>query len=460
MDRRVGMEQPDFETIEGLENLSIGDNLFPMLYIYYKGSGSAPNPRYANRANLPMLDAGLRAYLKEVYEHHPDYQGDDKIQDAIVESVNKINSNVETLYVLLDGVGKQNKLFINLLSQHTNTIKNQYARNLPSNIQQKQGLYKTPGNSKYDKVKCDKLPIMDPNTNPDCFGDCMEMFRLLFENGLIPYNHVTGVRPVDLRTGKFADETGQQLASNERARRLGLPTNGILSVNKTGPTNIMFRTFGAIDITMMAVIGDQISELSSATTISWSIHRAKTKVKTLGKTSSSTRSRGARTIAGSMVFVMTNKGALSDLYPKELFNSNTGQDESTWDPVILNDDIPPFDLFIVGTNEYGHGYFMVLYGVEIMDEGTAISTDSPLTEVVFQYTAMNMDPVIEILPDSKGNIDVAGVYSSEYSNYWKRREMAVNGSLNSDLESSYEQWSDSVYQSFKETDKLAKRDAK
>ena len=171
-------------------------------------------------------------------------------------------------------------------------------------------------------------------------------------------------------------------------------------------------------------------------------------MRTVGKTSASGRAKGSRTVAGTMVFVLTDHHPLLDLLPGTLPNinpQNNDTDMNQWVPIMLSDEFPPFDLNVILLNEYGYATMLTLYGVEIVDEGGVLSVDSVLSELVVQYTAYDMDPIIQVKPDENGNYDFAGVYSNEYVDLWRRREKARVGALHGQLEDEFDRWWDEVF---------------
>lgn len=59
------------------------------------------------------------------------------------------------------------------------------------------------------------------------------------------------------------------------------------------------------------------------------------------------------------------------------------------DPVIA-DEIPPFDITISMANEYGKAAVMVLYGVEILNQGSQMSMDHIQTQVACTFVARRL----------------------------------------------------------------------
>lgn len=59
------------------------------------------------------------------------------------------------------------------------------------------------------------------------------------------------------------------------------------------------------------------------------------------------------------------------------------------DPIIA-DEIPPFDITISMANEYGKAAVMVLYGVEILNQGSQMSMDNIQSQVACTFVARRL----------------------------------------------------------------------
>jgi len=292
----------------------------------------------------------------------------------------------------------------------------------------------------------DNYPIVDAS-NPGSFGDCMEMFRILYDNGAITDKHDFGIRAIDIRTGNFADEAGDFIQNKNTARLLGLPSRGTFTINNKARDTMMYHTFNGTSVSVVAMLGNSVTELDGMVSLSWSLHREKIPLRLVGKVSPTSRGKGSRTVAGTMVFTLTDHHPLLDLLPGTLPIAKPGEgvDTKNFTPMLLSDEFPPFDINVIMTNEYGFATMLTIYGVEFQDEGGVISVDNVLSELVLQYTAFTMDPLIQVKPNSDGEYDFAGVYNSEYMNLWRRREMAAQGVSHSELESEYNKYYDGIY---------------
>lgn len=58
---------------------------------------------------------------------------------------------------------------------------------------------------------------------------------------------------------------------------------------------------------------------------------------------------------------------------------------------VYADEIPPFDITISFANEYGQKAVIVIYGVEILNEGSGFSIDNVTSEKACTFVARRVD---------------------------------------------------------------------
>jgi hypothetical protein len=199
-----------------------------------------------------------------------------------------------------------------------------------------------------------------------------------------------------------------------------------------------YNSFSGVDI--KATFGSQaIGEIQA---ISYSITREKAPIYTMGSADPRAYARGKRGIAGSLIFIVFDRHALlatmraanvnflsdiEDIRPDavaagqtfgpsigsratgigpstpaglaetnfEMTNtgviSNVGQDQ---EPALpwFTDQIPPFDVTLVGANEYGCIAAMKIFGVEVLNEGMGMSIDDVVCEQQMTYVARTLTP--------------------------------------------------------------------
>lgn len=172
-------------------------------------------------------------------------------------------------------------------------------------------------------------------------------------------------------------------------------------------------------------------------TISISSHREKFPVRTCGRINPKSRTRGGRTIAGSFIFTLFNKAALWDLLQATtnfyssgvgIGGSDSGYPEMS---TVLVDQLPPFDMTILCSNELGDNSYMALYGIEISNEGLTLSIQDIITEDVMQFTALDWEPMRPLterrqLMDRGRDIITPDNYAKEMYKERERRKIRLN----------------------------------
>jgi len=159
------------------------------------------------------------------------------------------------------------------------------------------------------------------------------------------------------------------------------------------------RTYNGTDCTVAVLYNENIIILGNLETISYSIHRDKMPVRTLGRTYPKDYVRGQRTIAGSLIFVQFDESPLYALY--NFFDKKLENAHRFSSPLV--DEIPPFDMMLIFTNEYGFSSIIRLYGVEITDEGGTYSINDIYSESVMQFIAKDIDPMVSSGKMGDGN---------------------------------------------------------
>jgi hypothetical protein len=136
--------------------------------------------------------------------------------------------------------------------------------------------------------------------------------------------------------------------------------------------------------------------LGDVQTITYSTHREKFPVRTLGRTKTKGYTRGPRTIGGTLIFTVFDKTVLSEMLVQNYQDDASDRDNyGVWKAVLI-DQIPPFDITISFVNEYGSVSKLVLYGVELVNEGQTMSIDDLITENVVSFVARHIDPMFSM----------------------------------------------------------------
>jgi hypothetical protein len=218
-------------------------------------------------------------------------------------------------------------------------------------------------------------------------------------------------------------------------RRKSLYDQSTLSkarVEKGLPDPFSNMSFAGTDISATMVIPNidrvngtigemDVLELAEVQTISYSIHRENSPVRTLGHVNPRGFVKGGRTIAGSLIFTVFNEYAF---YRIKEYRHMMSQSGLFFAP--LADMLPPFDIVLTFFNEYGLGAKMKIYGVTIVDEGQTMSVDDLITEQTYTFMARGIQPLISmdydpmLLGSEEGE---SAVYKQRQENYYGEDKM-------------------------------------
>lgn len=124
-------------------------------------------------------------------------------------------------------------------------------------------------------------------------------------------------------------------------------------------------------------------------TMSISSTRSISPVRSLGRSGPIAYTRGARTIAGTLVFASVNEDVFQDVYDQGLAESTLASSSS-----LLSDQLPPFSIVITAANEKGGAAIHAVHGITLVNYGTTYSIDDLYTEVTYTYVATDVIPLI------------------------------------------------------------------
>lgn len=145
-----------------------------------------------------------------------------------------------------------------------------------------------------------------------------------------------------------------------------------------------YTSFSGADI--VAVItppGGKSIVLGELQTISYSVFRPTAPVFALGQIAAKGVVRGARTVAGSLIFTVFDRHVLYEAMQE--FNTNHGLG------INKSDELPGFDITINFLNESGQSSQLVIYGVHLMSEGQTMSIEDMITENTMEFMALDID---------------------------------------------------------------------
>jgi len=212
-----------------------------------------------------------------------------------------------------------------------------------------------------------------------------------YSSGIVIPSHIDVAQVISTRKTSSAYEN----SVNKYRREKGLPD----------PFSNM--SFAGVDINATLVIPDfneqgeitetgDVIELAELQTISYSLHRENTPVRTLGHVNPRGFVKGPRTIGGSLIFTVFNEYAFYRIKQFKRKLALLGY-------APLADMLPPFDVVLTFFNEYGLYGKMKVYGLTIVDEGQTMSVDDLITEQTYVYMARGIQPLMHYDPDDNFN---------------------------------------------------------
>lgn len=158
------------------------------------------------------------------------------------------------------------------------------------------------------------------------------------------------------------------------------------------------QTFTGSDVRLMIESAEQpagstryYKQLLEATTISVSIHREVAPVRAGGYINPKGFALGKRTIAGSLIVTQFTADVLMSFLQGIMMN-DTSKD-STFTKV---DQLPPFNITMIFTNEYGYASQRTLLGVKFVTDGVVYSIQDMLVEQTISWMATDFTPLLPL----------------------------------------------------------------
>lgn len=122
--------------------------------------------------------------------------------------------------------------------------------------------------------------------------------------------------------------------------------------------------------------------LGTLSMLSYSVHRDKFPVVSLGMRGTRGFTRGHRTIAGSLAFQSIDTDAFFRL--TKAMAETIGRNDSQY---ILADELPPFDVIVTAINEEGGSSVFGLFGLTILDFGTSFALEQLIPNETYSFIA-------------------------------------------------------------------------
>jgi hypothetical protein len=107
-----------------------------------------------------------------------------------------------------------------------------------------------------------------------------------------------------------------------------------------------------------------------------SVHRVKSPVPTISYINTKGWARGRRTVAGTMVLTKLTTDVLASFLQASAFTSDNSRDSN----YVKVDQLPPFNISMLFSDEYGHISYQRILGIEFVTSGDVYSIQDMLTE--------------------------------------------------------------------------------
>jgi hypothetical protein len=173
------------------------------------------------------------------------------------------------------------------------------------------------------------------------------------------------------------------------------------------PRPVTYNSFSGADIRAAAFMPDPNGEapeggtykiFAELQTVTISSTRNVFPVRRLGESHAHRYTRGARTIAGTLIFAVLDQDVMSELYRRDRSEVSAGA------PFFV-DQIPPFNVFVDCQNEYGNIASTGLVNVHLVNFGQTLSVDDIYLESTYTYVAEQFVPFVS---------DAQGFLSRQY----------------------------------------------
>ena len=133
-------------------------------------------------------------------------------------------------------------------------------------------------------------------------------------------------------------------------------------------------------------------------TISYSLYNQKMPVRVLGDMNYKSYVFSNRMVAGKMIFTVFDRHWAQSMM-NDYLNAISNKSH------VLIDEIPPINVTISMTNEYGSSSRLALYGVTFVSEGQVMSVQDMYTENTFEFFAKDVDYLSNITNGNRAGIN-------------------------------------------------------
>jgi hypothetical protein len=159
-----------------------------------------------------------------------------------------------------------------------------------------------------------------------------------------------------------------------------------------------YTSYTGADVRLLLTLADPpkdsrsyYKQLIESTTITISIHREVAPVRAGGYINPKGFALGKRTIAGTLILTQFTVDVLYSFLQST--NITDGSKDTSFTKV---DQLPPFNITMLFTNEYGFVSQRTLLGVKFVTDGTVYSIQDMMTEQTLSYMALDFTPLLPV----------------------------------------------------------------
>lgn len=137
----------------------------------------------------------------------------------------------------------------------------------------------------------------------------------------------------------------------------------------------------------------ETKQLIECTTFTISIHREKAAVRAAGYINPKGFARGRRTIAGTMVLTQFTVDVLYKFLKGQQMSAHDLSKDTQY---VKVDQLPPFNMTLLFTDEFGNVSYRRVLGVDFVTDGVVYSSNDMLSEQTVSYMASDFTPLLDV----------------------------------------------------------------
>ena len=150
----------------------------------------------------------------------------------------------------------------------------------------------------------------------------------------------------------------------------------------TSPTNAFTSSDVVSVFRFPSILNAPPIVFGELSTISYSFYRDKFPVRAVGFTRAKGYTRGARTVAGSLIFKLIDYSAINK-FVNVLYDDVNNLS-------VMPDELPPFSVDITFANEYGENTKQSIISIEIVEGNQIITTDQLTISEQYSFVAQDV----------------------------------------------------------------------